>query len=274
MAEVARSVKPAEQGVAARLASGGVRAQVGRRVRVPKTAELVATALRRQIIRGDLPEGAALPSESVLMEQFEVSRPTLREAFRVLESESLITVRRGVNGGARVSAPDPEVAARYAGLILEYHDTTLGDVYSASAVIEPACVRVLASQPQAETLARLRAAVEDEKAALADPEALVAAQDAFHALLVELTGNKTLILLTGMLRYIVDRGNAAHVAAEGTDPEHAAQARKGHRAHVRLVNLLEAGKTDEAVKLWHRHITAADDVVNAAGPKTLLELLD
>jgi DNA-binding FadR family transcriptional regulator len=265
MAEVARSV-PVVEPVG--------RARVGRRVRVPKTAELVAGALRRQIIRGELAQGAALPSESVLMEQFGVSRPTLREAFRVLESESLITVRRGVHGGARVSAPDPEVAARYAGLILEYQNTTLGDVYRASAIIEPACVRLLAEKPDKEQVARLRQALEAEKAALEDPDALVAAQDAFHGLLVELTGNQTLILLAGMLRYIVDRGNAAHVAAEADSAEHAAQARKGHRAHVRLVNLIEAGKTEDAVKLWHRHITAADDEVNAAGPTTLLDLFD
>ncbi|MWA00907.1 FCD domain-containing protein [Actinomadura sp. LD22] len=247
---------------------------MGRQVRVPKTAELVAGALRRQIVRGELEQGAALPSESALMEEFGVSRPTLREAFRVLESESLITVRRGVHGGARVSAPDPEVAARYAGLILEYKDTTLGDVFRASAIIEPACVRSLAERPSQAVVKQLREAVEAEKAALDDPDALVEAQDRFHALVVELTGNQTLILLAGMLRYIVDRANAAHVAEEGDNPEHTAQARKGHRAHVRLVNLIEAGKAEEAVKLWHRHITAADDVVNAAGPKTLLELLD
>ncbi|WP_433461889.1 FadR/GntR family transcriptional regulator [Spirillospora sp. CA-128828] len=247
---------------------------MGRRVRVPKTAELVASALRRQIIRGELAVDDVLPSESALMEQFGVSRPTLREAFRVLESESLITVRRGVHGGARVSAPDPEVAARYAGLILEYRHTSLGDVFGASAIIEPACVRALAQKPPAGAVARLREALDAEKAALEDPDALVEAQDRFHGLLVELTGNQTLILLAGMLRYIVDRANAAHVAAEGSDPEHAAQARKGHRAHVRLVNLIEAGKAEEAAKLWHRHITAADDVVNSAGPKTLLELID
>src|ERR671938_440852 len=116
--------------------NGGARA-----VRVPKTAELVAAELRRQIVRGELKEGDALPPETNLMEQFGVSRPTLREAFRVLESEALITVRRGVQGGARVSAPDPEVAARYAGLILEYRGATLGDVYRAAAVIEPPCTR-------------------------------------------------------------------------------------------------------------------------------------
>jgi len=268
VAEPARSTKrPAGMPAAAPV-------RVGRQVRVPKTAELVAAALRRQIIRGDVAQGEVLPSEAALMQDFGVSRPTLREAFRVLESESLIDVRRGVHGGARVKAPDPEVAARYAGLILEYRSATLEDVYQASAAIEPSCVRMLATKHTPGDIERLRAALEEEKAALDDPLRLVEAQDAFHALLIELTGNQTLILLTGMLRYVVDRGNADHVAADGNSPEHQAQARKGSRAHTRLVGLIEAGKADEAEKLWHRHITAADDVVNSAGPKTLLELLD
>ena len=46
-------------------------------VRVPKTAELVAGNLRRQIITGELQEGDALPPESELTEHFGVSRPTL-----------------------------------------------------------------------------------------------------------------------------------------------------------------------------------------------------
>src|SRR5207245_2326520 len=146
------------------------RGPVGRQVRVPKTAELVARSLRRQIIRGELGQGEALPSESALMEQFGVSRPTLREAFRVLESESLID-----------------------------------------------------------------------------------AEDAFHTLGVGLTGNETLTLLTGMLRYMVDRSNASQVAAQGDSPDARAQARKGHRTHVKLVELIEAGKAEEAEQLWFRH---------------------
>src|SRR5579859_1399256 len=85
-------------------------------VRVPKTAELVATHIRRQIVLGQLSQGDALPSETALMLEFNISRPTLREAFRILESEGLITVRRGARGGARVQEPSSEVAARYAAL--------------------------------------------------------------------------------------------------------------------------------------------------------------
>ncbi|MET7731913.1 FCD domain-containing protein [Streptomyces sp. NPDC005402] len=250
------------------------RNRVGRQVRVPKTAELVAGHLRRQIVRGELEPGDALPPESGLMEQFGISRPTLREAFRVLESESLITVRRGAHGGARVSAPDADVAARFAGLILEYRGATLGDLYRAAALIEPPCARQLATKPTAADVKRLRDAVAAEKAVLDDPLALVEAQDAFHALLVELTGNQTLILLCSMVRNIIDRANASYTASATDAETQKAQALKGHRAHVRLVGLIEAGKADEAEKLWQRHISGADDVVNSAGPKTLLELLD
>ena len=71
-------------------------------LRAPKTAELIASYIRGQIVRGDLKTGDSLPSETVLMEMFGVSPPTLREAFRILEAESLISVRRGARGGARV----------------------------------------------------------------------------------------------------------------------------------------------------------------------------
>ncbi|MET9089695.1 GntR family transcriptional regulator, partial [Streptomyces sp. NPDC004237] len=121
-------------------------------VRVPKTAELVAARLRRMIVRGELAEGESLPSETALMEQFAVSRPTLREAFRVLESESLINVRRGARGGARVQIPEGTVAARYAGVVLEYRGTTLKDVYDARTVIEAPCAGLLAERRTDEDL--------------------------------------------------------------------------------------------------------------------------
>lgn len=246
---------------------------IGRQVRVPKTAELVAAALRRRIIRGELGPGAALPSESELMEQFGVSRPTLREAFRVLESELLIEVRRGVHGGARVNAPDPAVAARYSGLILEFRNTTLGDIYQASAMIEPPCARRLAIKHTADDIALLREALEAEKAAMGDPFALVDAQDAFHRLVVELVGNETMKLLVGIVRSIVDKANARHT--ELTDsPASRTQGRKGHRAHSKLVDLIEAGDAEQAEHLWTRHISATDDVVNAAGAATVLDVLD
>ena len=97
---------------------------------------MVASHLRRQIVLGELKQGDQLPPESALMEQFGVSRPTLREAFRILEAEGAISVRRGVRGGARVQVPSVGIAARYVGLLLQYRGTLLSDVYDIRTILK------------------------------------------------------------------------------------------------------------------------------------------
>src|SRR6266700_3329030 len=118
--------------------------QIGQLVRAPKTSELIAAQLRRQIVRGAVKPGEKLPPETQLMEQFGVSRPTIREAFRILETERLIVVRPGSRGGAQVVAPGVSVAARYFGLLLQLQGTTIDDVYEARMVTEPVCARMVA----------------------------------------------------------------------------------------------------------------------------------
>jgi DNA-binding FadR family transcriptional regulator len=73
-------------------------------MRVPKIAELIADQIRDQIGSRRLREGDRLPSEPVLMTTFGASRPSVREALRILESDGLITVRRGVTGGGDTHA--------------------------------------------------------------------------------------------------------------------------------------------------------------------------
>src|ERR1700734_4530962 len=113
-------------------------------LRVPKAAELLAARIRGQIIRRELKEGDALPAESELMETFGVSRPTLREAIRVLEMESLLRMRRGSRGGALVTAPDPRVAARAVGVLLQLRGVSLRDIHEARTMIEPMAARHIA----------------------------------------------------------------------------------------------------------------------------------
>src|SRR5215208_176464 len=105
-----------------------VSSAAGAPIRSPKTAELVAGTLRRMVVDGRLKEGDYLPNEAELMAHFGVSRPTLREAVRVLESERLVEVRRGSRTGARVRVPGPEIVARPAGLLLELSGATIADV--------------------------------------------------------------------------------------------------------------------------------------------------
>src|SRR5271169_443317 len=125
-------------------------------VRSPKTAEIVADTLRRMIVDGQLKDGDFLPYEADLMAHFQVSRPTLREAVRVLESDRLVEVRRGSRTGAKVRVPGPEVVARPAALLLAISGTTLADVMTARMGIEPYAARLLAENGTATAHRELR----------------------------------------------------------------------------------------------------------------------
>src|SRR6202023_945671 len=151
-------------------------------VRVPKAGEMVPAQLRRQIVLGELKEGDQLPSESVLMEEFGVSTPPLREAVRIMESEGAICVRRGVRGGARVQVPDTDVAARHVGLLLQYRGALLSDVYEVRAVLEPAAARMAAKRRTSADLARLQEVVDRHRESIDDPGASFAADAEFHRL--------------------------------------------------------------------------------------------
>ncbi len=243
-----------------------------RRVRLPKMAELVANAIKEQIVRGELPAGAMLPPESVLMAEFGVSRPTLREAFRVLEAEGLLVVQRGVHGGARVQPPTPEVAARYAGLVLQYKGTPAADVYDVRALLEVPCATGLARTHTDEDIARLRERMKEADRAGNDPERQVAVHVAFHADLVELSGNETLILLHQIVNKIINKDYASRARTDGADPEWQHFGDVTVEVHGLLIDMIEAGDVNGAEGLWRRHL--ADGALYALGSVGRSRVLD
>lgn len=242
-------------------------------VRVPKAGEMVASHLRRQIVLRQLKEGDQLPSESVLMEEFGVSRPTLREAFRILEAEGAITVRRGVRGGARVQVPDIDVAARHAGLLLQYRGALLSDVYEIRAVLEPAAARMAARRRTSADLARLQEALDRQRESADDPGGSFAADADFHRLIVELSGSETLQVLAGMVTNIIREGDRAYAETHDWQTEQEL-AKIALRAHTRLVELIRKRSGDEAENLWKRHLAeSAKIVLGDRASATVVELL-
>jgi GntR family transcriptional repressor for pyruvate dehydrogenase complex len=224
-------------------------------VRVPKAAELVAADLRRQIICGELAQGDALPPESDLMAGFGVSRPTLREAFRVLESENLIAIRRGARGGARVQPPDREVAARYAAFTLEYRGVTLRDVYDARTALEVPSVGKLARDRTDADLGVLEAALTSQEAVAQDARESIRLHGDFHTLLVRLAGNQTLTLLNEMLHDIVEVANTSLQPATGSAVQSAREST--NKTHRRVLEHIRARDQRRAEDLWRRHLHEA-----------------
>ena len=85
-----------------------------------------------------------LPTQDQLVREFGVSYPSVREAMRILETEGLVTVRRGSVGGAEVHRPDQSSAAYHLGLVLQGARVTLGDLAAGLLLLEPLCAAEVA----------------------------------------------------------------------------------------------------------------------------------
>ena len=250
--------------LAGREAALGAQPYVGQLVRAPKTAELIATLYRRQIVRGELKPGDTLPSEQQLMAQFGVSRPTLREAFRILEAENLISVKRGSRGGARVTQPSLSVAARYVGLLLQVQGTTIADVYEARMVLEPACARLLARHRTSADLADLTACIEElhglveaGQQKVPEPTRWSSLAYRFHELIMQRSGSNTLAVQGGVLQDIVATHLTLALSRDAAENETLDDFRRSLRSYAKLVTLLEKRDGAGAERHWRAHMEAA-----------------
>ncbi len=231
----------------------------GTAVRSPKTAELVAGTLRRMVVEGQLTDGDFLPNEAELMTHFGVSRPTLREAVRVLESERLVEVRRGSRTGARVRVPGPEIVARPAGLLLELSGTTIADLLTAKSGIEPMAARLLAESGLAEAFDELDQLLEALISEGWQSGRLAETTGAFHLRVVQLSGNATLSIVAGMLHEITVR-HTAFVFKERR-PVSKADYDKLIRSYRKLMQFLRAGDAGGAEAHWRKHLDTSRELL-------------
>ncbi len=245
--------------------------KVSTHVRIPKAAELIADVIRKQIVSGALAENMLLPSEAELIEQFGVSRPTLREAIRLLESESLVRVQRGAKGGTRICLPSDQAAGRSLGFLLQFKGATLAEVMEARAFIEPPLAGLLARRATQEDIAALEAHLDLEQRLLGDFGNFGLATAEFHHLIVERAGNVALSVVVSMLDDIFLKHVARFVGRARKDQfELNERALANHRA---LVDRIVARDPSGAEQSWLKHINEATQIIVAEldGP-TVLDL--
>lgn len=244
-----------------------------RPVRAPKLPHIVAQQLRAQIANGALRPGDNLPSETVLLKELGISRPTLREALRVLESETLIQLDRGARKGAKVLAPSIEMAAQYGGLYLATQDTTLQQIHDVRTILEPPLAAQHARMSRKAVIEALEKCVQDQRLALSQFDYIAAAKavNEFHGQLVRKSGNTVLRLLAGMLHEISAYVYPQLPVTVGRLSKKATLRRSEEStdAHERLVEFIKSRKPDQAEKFWREYMLDTAKWLKKAGLSNL-----
>jgi DNA-binding FadR family transcriptional regulator len=238
-----------------------------------KSSEVIAESIRRQIVLGELQPGDALPSEAEMTASFQVSRPTMREALRILEAERLIHVLRGAHGGARVRFPDSGPVSRSVGMLLQLGGTTLADVWEARMILEPPLARAVAEQRDPAVIAALRASIQRHHDLLHDDEAFSRETVQFHDLVLKGAGNQTLHLVAEILDEVFVRHAQRVVDQHVAIGDQAELNRVALRVHTRLLEILESGDGERAESAWRQHLEHTGKVMlDLYGPTTVIDL--
>ena len=239
-----------------------------RQIRQPRLAELIAAQVRDDILTGRLKEGDVLANQERLFSEYQVSPPALREAMRILETDGLITVRRGNVGGAVVHVPTPQRAAQMIAMVLQTRATSPSEVSIALGHMEPLCARLCAIRDDraVSVVPELRENVARQRENIGDAEEYLRHSRQFHANIVALSGNEPLIVVIGALQAIWSAHDSLvwETLAEGIDVEAdptsllARDTRRASlRAHEKLVDEIEAGNADKAHKIAAAHLLAS-----------------
>lgn len=230
-----------------------------------RVAESVAAELRQRILRGDFPDGM-LPKQEQLKDAYGISHPSLREALRILETEGLVSVRRGNVGGAAVQRPGEGQFAYSMGLALQSAETSIGSLAASVVRLEPLCARMCAEHSERATLIvpKLREILAAASEASDGPR-FTRLSRAFHHAVVDLCGNRPIQLIVGglvQLWSVQEETWAELLHAEGAYPS-GEERSHATKAHQHMVNLIEAGRADEAERSSRKHIEATQQVVLA-----------
>ena len=226
-------------------------------VRIRGASEQVAAALQHRIQDAGLGPGDFLGREEDLAAEFGVSRPTLREALKLLSSGNLIRATKGPGGGIFVAHTAEQGMGRSLSdaiaMMLETEAVSLHELLDARVLLEVPLAGLAAYQPDEETLARLRKAVEAAAAAPDDTEVVAATDAEIHRTIAAASGNRMIQALTNWIfevlqpqlievlepavvhSALVEQHEALVTAVEKGDPARAERAMKDHLLYLRDV---------------------------------------
>jgi len=163
--------------------------------------DFLAAALGGEIIAGVYPPGSRLPGEAVLLERFKISRPTLREAFRVLAAKGLIVSRQKVGTSVRPKSDwnmlDPDFLAWHLRTALT--EDFVNDLFQLRQMVEPQAAYLAAQSRNPAALERISAAYADMERSNRATDDVTDADLRFHQAILDATGNLFIGALGGLI---------------------------------------------------------------------------
>lgn len=217
-------------------------------VQTGRVSDRIAERVKEAIRQGHLPVGERLPSERQLTEQLNVSRVTLRDALRILETRGLIEIRVGAQGGAFVTAPNPGLVAEGVTDLLMLSNLSPVEVTEARQTFELALIPLACERADETDIAELKEICDRSRNAVNRDAYDVDLSAEFHIRLARATHNHAIELMASVLHtpLLTSLKRAKSLAPE--------MGVRGTKEHRQIVEAIEARDVDAAVAVMTTHL--------------------
>lgn len=240
---------------ASRRRSAGAGSRLIQPIRKTRIAEEIADRIRLLILDRTFPAGRPLPAERQLAERFGVSRGSIRDAFRTLETIGLLVTRHGQGTFPQELDVDRLVAPLAS--VLSYRHDLQDELLDVRRMFEPAVARVAAARVSDEDLADLQRVLDVQRKKLKTGRSAIVEDTAFHAILARATRNRVVVSIMATLNDLLVESRKLTLKQKGRP----LRSIEGHEAVVAALRRRDAGAAADAMRA---HIDQIADLLQHA----------
>jgi GntR family transcriptional repressor for pyruvate dehydrogenase complex len=218
-------------------------------VKTGKISERIARQIKDTILNGAMKSGDRLPPERELVERFQASRISIREALKNLEASGLLTIKPG--SGVFVSEVNSKPLSESLASILRIKRVSMSELSEARMILEPNIAKLACERMTPEDLLKLE---ENIAGALRIVKSNVSARVKnieFHSLLAESTHNAVLTLTVRTLLDVLQEMSSEVIDDSPPGVEIASQT---VRYHKKILEALKARDAEKVFELMRKHI--------------------
>jgi DNA-binding FadR family transcriptional regulator len=176
-------------------------------IRTDRISQAIIDQIKEAIFQKKLTVGDKLPSERQLMEQFETSRVTVREALRTLEYSGILEIRRGNQGGAFVRDPNIKFVNNFLQDMFSMGNIKVSDLTEARMAVEPYSVKLAGERIKEGSLEQLKQNIHETKEYLKrnNPTDARLLNLEFHRVIAQASENPVLFFMIDSIMDIMEK---------------------------------------------------------------------
>ena len=214
-------------------------------VKKTRVYEEIVVKIKDMLENGRLKSGDQLPGERELSEVFQVSRSSVREALRTLETQGFLESRQG-DGTYIASKPVESLVSPLASVIFSEKDSQI-ELFEMRRLIEPQLAYLAAERATQEEIAMMEQALVLQEEAIARGETGTDVDKSFHYLMAKATKNKVLLRLTDSMRDLLAESRDKYLQVEGRPG-------KSISRHRQVLDAIKAGDGELAARIMLEHV--------------------